>query len=503
MKFFQRISVYEQKSRWKLFLLLSGIIIISASLWYSNTFVRKIARQERQKVELWAQALQDKVELLEYTNLLFNKISLEEKEKVEVWSRAVKRLAESIDNIDPFVVYVIEKNNSVPIILTDDQYNITESRNIELNSIPTNAGRSFLDTFTQYPPIKVETEYSTQYLFYKDSKLFQELKNALGEYTETFISEVALNTAAVPVILLTEEDSLIATGNISEEQLANPEQLIAEMKTANPPLMLDLDSGNLRAIYYKDSYLLQQLTYFPIVQIAIMGIFILIAYWSFSNARRGEQNKVWVGLAKETAHQLGTPISSLQAWIECLRLEDVNPEYLQEMEKDISRLEIVTERFSKIGSIPKLSTINPDQFTQQAFDYMRKRKSKLVEFSSYIQDEQEVKVQASDALLNWVIENLTNNAIDAMEGKGSIHFQTSIHGQKWKLSISDSGCGIPKQKWKTVFEPGFSSKKRGWGLGLSLAKRIIEEFHSGKIYISESKLNEGTTFAIEIPLDVK
>jgi signal transduction histidine kinase len=250
-------------------------------------------------------------------------------------------------------------------------------------------------------------------------------------------------------------------------------------------------------IYFEDSATLKQLRMFPIVQLILVGVFLFVAYLIFSTFRKAEQNQVWVGMAKETAHQLGTPLSSLMAWSAYLETEGVNPSILLELNKDIDRLSTITDRFSKIGSVPELLPCNIEDVMRGAFDYLRPRLSNKVSLEIRIETANK-EVYLNQPLFGWVLENLLKNAVDAMDAEGAIVGRVSSVQGWLQIDISDTGKGIPKNNWKTVFQPGFTTKKRGWGLGLSLVKRIIDEYHGGKIYVSQSEPEEGTTFRIEL-----
>ena len=268
----------------------------------------------------------------------------------------------------------------------------------------------------------------------------------------------------------------------------------------NEPIRIDLGDGNSGIIYYLESLTLKQLRYFPFIMLGVIGLFLVVAYLLFSTFRRAEQNQVWVGMAKETAHQLGTPLSSLMAWLEILKDQGVSTSSIAEMNKDIYRLETITERFSKIGSKAKLAPLNVVEVVISGINYLKSRISKKVEVK--IENDDLVLVgNINKPLFEWVIENLVKNAVDAMHGDGllAISFSGDIKGKSILIDISDSGKGLPANKLKNVFEPGYTTKERGWGLGLSLAKRIIEEHHGGKIYILNSELGVGTTFRISIP----
>ena len=258
-----------------------------------------------------------------------------------------------------------------------------------------------------------------------------------------------------------------------------------------------MEDGTFQYLYYDDSTNLKRLLVYPYAQLSVMAVFILIAFLALASTKKAEQNKVWVGLSKETAHQLGTPISSLIAWIEYLKTKDVDAYLLGEMDKDVKRLETIAERFSKIGSNPDPVPVNICDSIRSALDYMGTRISSKVHIHLEL-PEHPVLVLMNGSLFAWVIENLTKNAVDAMEGQGKITYTLEEKGDKVRIDVTDTGRGILKSKFKTVFNPGYTTKKRGWGLGLSLVKRIVESYHGGKIYVRWSEMGKGTTFRIEL-----
>ncbi|WP_299259674.1 HAMP domain-containing sensor histidine kinase [uncultured Aquimarina sp.] len=281
--------------------------------------------------------------------------------------------------------------------------------------------------------------------------------------------------------------------DITEKELAD---YLEQMKSENEPIVLDL-KGTVQYVYYGNSSILQKLKYYPIAIALIIFLLIGVIYFFFTTSKASEQNKLWAGMAKETAHQIGTPLSSLVGWNEILKVENVNPEYIVEIEKDISRLKVITERFSKIGSIPKLEEVDIVKETKEAYTYLQSRSSKLINFSLNLPEEF-IQVHLNSQLYSWTIENLVKNAIDAMRGKGDLNIELSQDSKRVFIRITDSGKGIPKSKFTKIFEPGYTSKTRGWGLGLSLAKRIIEDYHSGKIKVLRSEMGKGTTFQITL-----
>ncbi|WP_299116259.1 HAMP domain-containing sensor histidine kinase [uncultured Winogradskyella sp.] len=296
---------------------------------------------------------------------------------------------------------------------------------------------------------------------------------------------------------LTEENELAKIFNDSIDAKyveTHKDRLILKFQRENQPLVMeDLE----QTLYYGNSPLLNNLKYYPLALLLIILLFAAVVYFFYRSSKTAEQNKLWTGMAKETAHQIGTPLSSLVGWTEILKSENVNPDYIVEMEKDVDRLKTITERFSKIGSVPELKTNDIVSETRNSFSYLQSRTSKLIEFDIEI-PEKEIKVKFNEQLYSWTIENLVKNAIDAMKGKGKLTLKLIEKEKQVMIQITDTGKGIPKSQWQTIFEPGYTTKKRGWGLGLSLSKRIIEDYHNGKIKVIQSELNKGTTFQIAL-----
>jgi two-component sensor histidine kinase len=379
------LDIYYKKSRWKIFLFLTAVIIGSGSLWYTNQLVKQLANEERKKVELWAEATKRIIE-------------------DEATSAGYE-----------FLLSVIKNNETVPVIVTDQNDKMMYSRNLD--------------------SVKI-----TQEKYYK--------------------------------------------------------RRLDEMKEYAEPIKIELPGDQRQYIYYSRSTILTQLLYYPYIQLAVICLFVLVSYFAFSASRKAEQNQVWVGLSKETAHQLGTPISSLLAWIEIAREEMKNSPMLDEFEKDIRRLEKITERFSKIGSQATLQNQSLQDVIHNAIHYIQNRTSQNIQFEQII--DTHVKVPINAELFEWVIENICKNAIDAMEGKGVLTLKTTIASDSVYLDISDTGKGLPKSAFKTIFKPGYTTKSRGWGLGLSLARRIIEDYHYGKIFVLQSETGKGTTFRITL-----
>lgn len=323
----------------------------------------------------------------------------------------------------------------------------------------------------------------------------QPLDAEMGDLSYT----VTNNATTIPLIKENYKGELEAR-NLPEEIINDTlklKELIEVYASQNEPLEVTFNGKPFQTIYYGDSPILKKMKYFPLALLLILFLFAGLIWFYYRSTKASEQNKLWAGMAKESAHQIGTPLSSLVGWTTLLKDTNVDPSYVVEMEKDIDRLQTITERFSKIGSIPKLSELDIVNETRQAVTYITSRSSKLVEFDLDL-PEQPIEVKLNKQLYAWVIENLIKNGIDAMKGKGAMKIYLRADVYKVYITITDTGKGIPKSDWNKVFTPGFTTKKRGWGLGLSLAHRIINEYHKGRIRVASSKKNEGTTFEIQL-----
>ncbi|WP_290448338.1 HAMP domain-containing sensor histidine kinase [uncultured Muribaculum sp.] len=389
-----------------------AILLAACFLAVSNSIVGDLASQERQRMELWAEAT---------------------KSIIGTSAEDVGNEAQSQQYIN-FLLHIIEDNRSIPVILADDKGNIILHRNFDL-------------------------------------------PEPLDSLNPLYISER------------------------NAEFLSKKLKSLASQKQNIIPI--EIGDGITQHLYYQDSRLLQRLNYFPYVQMLIMVVFVSVVYFAVMSTKKAEQNKVWVGLSKETAHQLGTPISSLMAWMELLEQMDVGAEVVEEMNKDVVRLSTIASRFGKIGSKPKMETTDADVVVQSAVSYMKTRISQRIKLVYVLPPAVELplKAQLSDSLFQWVLENLIKNAVDAMDADGAI---TVVAGRDERagrifIEVTDTGKGLPKKRFKTIFKPGYTTKKRGWGLGLALAKRIVEQYHGGRIFVKWSEPDRGTTFRIELP----
>ena len=385
------------------------------------------------------------------TSSLVNELKDEERKKIEIWAQATKRLVSSSSQGDfSLAIRVVSENSNIPVILIDECDSILETRNINFYS---QADSSILQRYEQIAYTNIASN--------KDSIIITKAKKILSKYAVY----------------------LRAT--------------LKEMKESDDePIEINF-IGDKQWIYYKDSELLRNLRYYPIYQLIFITVFVFIGYMVFSSARKSEQNQVWAGMAKETAHQIATPLSSLMAWVELIK-DQKNDEMVDEMEKDLKRLETIADRFSKIGSKPKLEQHNIVLLVKKSVKYLKSRLSQNTEFI-FEKNDVIINADVNKTLLEWVIENICKNAVDAMQGKGKINIMFSEQNSNIEIIIKDSGKGINKILINDIFKPGVTTKTRGWGLGLSLSKRIIEDYHKGKIFIKESSVKDGTSFAIIIP----
>lgn len=398
-------NIYDSRRIWKMALIAISLLLMAIFITISNNLVKDLAAQERERMEIWADATQ------------------------ELASMASEPNAAPTD-VD-FVFRIIERNHNIPVLLVDDQGEILQYRNFKLPEP--------IDSLNPTALSKTNEKY---------------LKGKLGKL----------------------------------------------MKSSNK-IEIKIDRNTTQYLYYEDSTVLRRLAYYPYIQLSVLLLFLAIAYFALISVKKAEQNKVWVGLSKETAHQLGTPISSLMAWTQLLESMGIDGDIVTDMNKDVHRLSVIADRFSKIGSMPDKELAFINEAVSTSLEYMSNRISKQVTLTLHLNEAENCGVMLCQSLFEWVMENLTKNAVDAMEGKGRIDITVGAakNDNMVLIAIKDTGKGISRKNFKTVFNPGYTTKKRGWGLGLTLVKRIIEEYHNGKIYVKESELGNGTTFVIEIP----
>ena len=487
----------------KQLLFLAAALIVVVTMVSTHRLTSIMKEEERQKVLVWAESVAQRAELVAYTEKLFDELAAEEKVKADRLAEAYRILQQPNPGTDlTFVTNFLFNNTTIPVFI-ENESGPNYDKNIP-DPPPGVSREAHLESWRstmmeRYPPIHFEDV--GQKVYYSESVRLTELRTAMNDLIESFISEILLNSASVPVLLVDSMGTrIVKSQGVDVTQLQDSAALKAklmDMAGDHLPLPIQWPGQGLHLVFYEESALLTQLRLFPAVQLILIGAFLLVAYLVFSASRRAEQNRVWVGMAKETAHQLGTPLSSLMAWSNLLASRGVDPEALHEMDKDISRLQVVAERFSKIGSQAKLDPKDPIGVVQETVDYMRPRVSKHVALDAQLGSSQGQALM-SEALLSWVLENLMRNAVDAMDGEGVLTVRADWQEDKFVIEVEDNGKGMSKAVQRKVFQPGFTTKSRGWGLGLSLAQRIVSEVHQGQLTVAWSEPGKGTCFRIAL-----
>jgi anti-sigma regulatory factor (Ser/Thr protein kinase) len=478
-------------------------VLAFIALLQVNNIIVQIQNSEKEKIKLWAKAISRKAELVAHTETFFKTVREEERSRMTLLTEAQKAFMElPLDQDVSFYYNYLSANKTIPVIITDDDRNITWYRNVDLPKGVTRLDGKLLEEFMQEPPVHYSSYNMGFTLYYKESKIYTDLRKVLNDFTQSFLSEITNNSVFVPVIVTDSlMKSILAWGNIDVDDLkSNSYKLkkkLDQMSEENAPIEIILPDECKAYIYYERTPLLKALRYAPIIYVFIAFVLMLVSYNLFRTARDVEQNKIWVGMAKETAHQLGTPISSLLAWLEYFKAKGLEDTYSVEIQKDLERLETITHRFSKIGSVPELKDADILKVINNAITYLQLRSSKKIIFQTNFPDMDEPLIVPLNAyLFEWVIENICKNAIDAMNGAGTFTVIVTYDDKHIYIDLCDTGKGIPSSMHKEIFKPGFSTKQRGWGLGLSLAKRIINEYHKGKIYVKYSVPDQGTVFRI-------
>ena len=397
-------SIYDSRRIWKMVFIAISVLLVTLFLYISNRLVNDLAVQERERMEIWADATK----------------------QLASTSNGSEGMPDQQIN---FLLSIIERNHTIPVMLVDENDEILLHRNFRL-------------------PEAIDS---------------------------------------------------VSPWEISEANMNYLKEKLNKLKRSHNTITITLDEGTTQYLYYEDSTVLRRLAFFPYIELIVMLVFIAVVYFALISVKKAEQNKVWVGLSKETAHQLGTPISSLMAWTQMLDSLGVDADIVKDMDKDVHRLSVIADRFSKIGSRPEMELAFINESVVSSMEYMRSRISKRVALTINVDHSRNCGVMLCQSLFEWVMENLTKNAVDAMQGEGNLTITVTSSASMAIIDVKDTGKGIARKNFKNVFNPGYTTKKRGWGLGLTLVKRIIEEYHGGKIYVKESEINQGTTFRIELP----
>ena len=462
-------------TRWKWLLFITAAVVFVLILFYSNRLIGNIAKEERKRIEIWAGAISYKAQFVNETDHFFNSIKVDVGNNARIVAGAIKKVTQaSLDEDLTFYQDIITSNTSIPIIVADRKGNIDAAVNLPDSILRMRNVKELGDHRSEFDSLRL-AYYGRDYVtvYYQEMPAVVDLHVVIDTLINAFFQETVINSATVPVIM-------------------------EDMKDQIPPIELDLVDKGRCYVFYEESSVLKRLRYFPFIQFGFIAIFVIIAYLLFSTSRRSEQNRVWVGMSKETAHQLGTPISSLMAWTELLKEMPIDQSVPTEISKDVHRLETIAQRFSKIGSAPVLEptdlVVVIDEFSQ----YLQSRISSMVSITFNKPENESIVLPLNRYLFEWVIENICKNAVDAMDGKGSITIDITEEKNRVFVDIADTGKGIPTKLQKRIFSPGYTSKNRGWGLGLTLARRIINEYHKGKLFVKSSVINQGTVMRIQL-----
>lgn len=487
--------------RWLLILI---AIAFTTIIIYSNRLIKNMAQEERRRIAIWADAISYKAQFVNETERFFNSIREGEGNRAKLLAQAIKKVNEaSFDEDITFYQDIISSNATVPTIITDAKGEINAAVNVPQSIIDAKNINEIRQETGDFDSLKIQY-YKQDYIvvYYKESKIYSNLHTVIDNLMQSFFQETVINSASVPVIITdSTERVVLRSGNIDTALLKDSEALYAKldkMKNGNPPIAVDLLDQGKCYVFYEESSVLKQLRFFPFLQFIITLLFVLGAYMLLRVSRRSEQNQLWVGMSKETAHQLGTPISSLMAWTELLKDMPVDPSVTAEIGKDVSRLETIAQRFSKIGSVPELLPTDLVAVISGFTQYLQHRVPSMVTVVFEKPETEKIVLPLNRPLFEWVIENLCKNAVDAMEGKGRIVIHISEDHKTVCIDIADSGKGMSGKMQKDIFKPGITSKSRGWGLGLTLACRIINEYHRGRLYVKSSAPDQGTVMRIEL-----
>ena len=489
------------KNRLKYILLALTILLALAALWQVQRIASEIRRDEEEKVRLWANAISQRSHMIEVSKQFFDQATLDEHRKMQLYTDILQSFNDPDLSTDlrfslAYVNYIVDSSRT-PIIITTARDSII--------SVPQElAGRKLegelLEEYSQNPPFTYTLWGMPMTLYYKESQYYTQLRQLLDGFTRSFLMDITQNSVKAPVLVVDSASRrVLGYGNLSEkgkvqigEVLSNSDQL----SSYNAPISLALPDGGCALVYYEDTLLLRSLRWLPLFYLLIAAALVLVSYHLFRTARSAEQNRIWVGLAKETDHQLGTPLSSLTGWVEYLRGKEFTPQYAGEVEKDLQRLGTVAQRFSKIGSVPQLKEEDVKEATLAAVGYLQSRSPRRVRFNVAFPEGETFLAPLEQYLFQWVIENLCKNAIDAMEGDGTITITASQDARKIYLDISDTGRGMSREVQRRIFDSGFTTKTRGWGLGLPLARRIVNQYHRGRLYLKYSVPGQGSCFRI-------
>lgn len=485
------------KQRLKLIVLTLTIGLALLALWQVQRIADQVRQSEEAKVRLWASAIGQRNQIAAATAHFFQQATLDEHRKMQLYTDILQSFNDPDLGMDlkfslAYVNYIVDSSHT-PII-------ITKSRDSVITVPQELAGQklegSLLEEYSQNPPFSYRIWGMPMTLYYKESEYYTQLREVLAGFTMSFLTDITQNSVLVPVVIVdSSRTTVLAHGNIDSAAVAH---LDLEKGFNDEPVKITMPDGRTAYVYYSSTPLLRSLRWMPLFYFFIAIVLLVVSYNLFRTARTAEQNRIWVGLAKETAHQLGTPLSSLSGWVEYLRGKELTDQYAAEVEKDIKRLDTITHRFSKIGSVPELKDEDVREATMAAVEYLQSRAPRRVKFNVTFPDGESFVTPLNSYLFQWVVENLCKNAIDATEGEGVISIVGSQDARRIYIDISDNGRGMSPSVQKRIFDSGFTTKTRGWGLGLPLARRIVNQYHRGRLYLKYSVPGQGSCFRIEL-----
>ncbi len=483
----------------KLLLMALSLLLALFALWQVQKTAEEVRQSETAKIRLWANAIGQRNQMAAVSNHFFQQATLDEHRKMRLYTDILQSFNDPDQSVDmrfslAYIHYIVDSARTPIIITSTTDSVITVPQELAGRRLEGN----LLKEYSQNPPFEYKLWGMPMTLYYKESGYYTQLREMLEGFTRTFLADITNNSVFVPVIIVdSTQTRVVALGNIDSSEVDTPDKLKKRLShIANAPIPITLPDNSHSFVYYENSPLLRSLRWVPLLYIFIALVLLAAAYLLFHTTRTMEQNRIWVGLAKETAHQLGTPLSSLIAWNEYLRGKTLTDEYADEIGKDISRLETITHRFSKIGSMPELKEDDIQLAVGRAIHYLEGRTSKKVRFNVSFPDGERFVAPLNSYLFEWVIENLCRNAVDAMDGAGTITIVGSQDARKIYIDVSDTGKGISPSAQKKIFDSGYTTKTRGWGLGLPLAKRIMTQYHRGELFLKYSIPGQGTTFRI-------
>ena len=479
----------KQRLKW----IIMGVTVALAlvALWQVQRIAEQVRQSEEEKVRLWAAAVGQRNQMATATAQFFQQATLDEHRKMQLYTDILQSFNDPDLSTDlkfslAYVNYIVDSSHTPIIITTSKDSVITVPQELAGQKLE----GELLEEYTVNPPFHYRLWGMPMTLYYKESEYYTHLREVLDGFTQSFLADITQNSVLVPVIIIdSTHRHIIAYGNTDSVE-------VHTLRFNNDPIVITMPDGSKAYVHYSSTPLLRSLRWLPLFYLFIALVLLAVSYFLFRTARTAEQNRIWAGLAKETAHQLGTPISSLTGWMEYLRGKELTDEYASELGKDLHRLETITHRFSKIGSVPELKEEDVREATLAAVEYLRGRTPRRVKINTAFPDGEPLLAPLNNYLFQWVIENLCKNAIDAMEGEGTIAITASQDARKIYLDISDTGRGMSPSVQRHIFDSGFTTKTRGWGLGLPLARRIINQYHHGRLYLKYSIPGQGSCFRI-------